>query len=55
MKISGRYAIYQNGALIGHGSLVNQNKGADIPAITLSAPTATPVGENLWPGRQGRR
>jgi hypothetical protein len=40
VKVSGRYAVYQNGVLIAHGNPANQNLSG-IPPVTLSAKPAT--------------
>ena len=41
VKISGSYAVYQNGVLIAHGNPANPNYGAGLPQVTLSSKPAT--------------
>jgi hypothetical protein len=41
VKVSGSYAVYQNGALIEHGNPVSPNSTAGPPPVTLSSKPAT--------------
>ena len=40
VKVSGSYAVYQNGALIAHGNPANPNYSDGLPAVTLSSKAA---------------
>jgi hypothetical protein len=41
VKVSGSYAVYQNGVLIAHGNPANQNYAGGLPPVTLSPKAAT--------------
>lgn len=54
VKISGHYAVYQNGALIAHGNPVSENPVLGLPAVTLS-PRPSVIRFELSAVRRGAR